>query len=452
MAFGMRILAAFPLLVVSACAKPGGVEPPGLPNPASVYCEQHGGRVEIVDTPAGQQGICVLADGTRCDEWAFFRGECPCGDCPSWTPPAPGYCQDGTLVAGEFDSCGCQGPPVCERKAIVPAMTELSGRYEHTLEDGTLWDYEYDIQAAGSKSERRIGKLRADGLDASLAAAEPGDSVETPWGRMLRVEDSAYERGFLLERTHGRPIVFDEESVVEVPDALLTRNGSWEAEVGPWSYTVVAIAMGSRSERRIGRLRFGRTELAGQEEGDYVDTPWGRLRWLGPIDLHAATDYEQGFLLLGTYDRSLDELEGDAVFPPTAGTDAVSTQLESLYLGSPFRVNRRRARSVSLRLSGSSDAALQGTLYLDPNTCGLDDFGDKTFCTLIGFFGIDVRVTRLRLADPSGLNRRIYQVTGKGLPRELRMIVQGELAEGELERAYLKLGGQLVPLYPEDGV
>ncbi len=48
-----------------------------LANPASVNCVQKGGKLEIVETPEGQQGICVLPDGTRCDEWAFLREQCP---------------------------------------------------------------------------------------------------------------------------------------------------------------------------------------------------------------------------------------------------------------------------------------------------------------------------------------------------------------------------------------
>jgi putative hemolysin len=49
----------------------------GLPNPAAVYCEEQGGRVEIrTDADGGQYGICIFADGSECDEWAFYRGEC----------------------------------------------------------------------------------------------------------------------------------------------------------------------------------------------------------------------------------------------------------------------------------------------------------------------------------------------------------------------------------------
>jgi putative hemolysin len=44
-----------------------------LANPASVYCEDQGGEVEIVDEDDGQVGYCVLPDGTRVDEWEYFR-------------------------------------------------------------------------------------------------------------------------------------------------------------------------------------------------------------------------------------------------------------------------------------------------------------------------------------------------------------------------------------------
>ena len=58
----------------------GGVD---MPNPASVYCEGQGGTVEMrTGTDGGQVGICVFADGSECDEWAFFRGECAPGSLP----------------------------------------------------------------------------------------------------------------------------------------------------------------------------------------------------------------------------------------------------------------------------------------------------------------------------------------------------------------------------------
>jgi putative hemolysin len=50
---------------------------PNMPNPASVYCEQNGNTLEIHTAADGSQsGVCVFPDGSTCDEWAYFRGEC----------------------------------------------------------------------------------------------------------------------------------------------------------------------------------------------------------------------------------------------------------------------------------------------------------------------------------------------------------------------------------------
>ena len=48
-----------------------------LANPASVYCQEQGGRSQIITAADGSQsGDCVFSDGSKCDEWAFFRQEC----------------------------------------------------------------------------------------------------------------------------------------------------------------------------------------------------------------------------------------------------------------------------------------------------------------------------------------------------------------------------------------
>lgn len=56
----------------------GGVE---LANPASKYCLDQGGSLEIrTDAQGNQYGMCIFDDGSECDEWAYFRGECKPGD------------------------------------------------------------------------------------------------------------------------------------------------------------------------------------------------------------------------------------------------------------------------------------------------------------------------------------------------------------------------------------
>ena len=54
-----------------------------IANPASTYCIEQGGNSAIIETEAGQAGICKFNDGSECDEWAFFRKECKAGDKPT---------------------------------------------------------------------------------------------------------------------------------------------------------------------------------------------------------------------------------------------------------------------------------------------------------------------------------------------------------------------------------
>jgi putative hemolysin len=75
-----------------------------MPNPASVFCEENGGTLEIrTDDDGSQSGVCVFPDGSECDEWAFFRSECKHGDSLTNTAnmpnPASVFCEDngGTL-------------------------------------------------------------------------------------------------------------------------------------------------------------------------------------------------------------------------------------------------------------------------------------------------------------------------------------------------------------------
>ncbi|MFZ2150777.1 MAG: DUF333 domain-containing protein [Candidatus Absconditicoccaceae bacterium] len=52
-----------------------------LANPASVYCEQHSGTLEIItDESHAQLGICHLTGGIDCEERAYMRGVCPSTD------------------------------------------------------------------------------------------------------------------------------------------------------------------------------------------------------------------------------------------------------------------------------------------------------------------------------------------------------------------------------------
>ena len=45
----------------------------GLANPASQYCVDQGGKLEIVKETNGEVGYCHLANGEKVEEWTLFR-------------------------------------------------------------------------------------------------------------------------------------------------------------------------------------------------------------------------------------------------------------------------------------------------------------------------------------------------------------------------------------------
>ncbi len=46
----------------------------GMPNPASKYCVEQGGKSEIRKAEnGGSYGVCIFKDGSEEDEWEYFR-------------------------------------------------------------------------------------------------------------------------------------------------------------------------------------------------------------------------------------------------------------------------------------------------------------------------------------------------------------------------------------------
>ena len=96
-----------------------------IANPASVYCTEQGGTLTLVSTEEGVIGECELADGTICEEWEYFRGECgePAESTTEVTTanPASVYCteQGGTLTLvsteeGVIGECELADGTICE--------------------------------------------------------------------------------------------------------------------------------------------------------------------------------------------------------------------------------------------------------------------------------------------------------------------------------------------------
>jgi putative hemolysin len=113
--------------------KPGdSLDIADMPNPASVFCEENGGTLEIrTDEETGDQvGYCVFEDGSECEEWAFYRGECKPGDSldiADMPNPASVFCEEngGTLeirtdeeTGGQVGYCVFEDGSECEEWAF----------------------------------------------------------------------------------------------------------------------------------------------------------------------------------------------------------------------------------------------------------------------------------------------------------------------------------------------
>lgn len=67
------ILIASAALLAACSAQTGKPRQIGMANPASVYCEKIGGKLDIVKGPDGESGYCILPSGERIEEWALYR-------------------------------------------------------------------------------------------------------------------------------------------------------------------------------------------------------------------------------------------------------------------------------------------------------------------------------------------------------------------------------------------
>ncbi len=103
-----------------------------MPNPASLYCEENGNTLEIRTADDGSQsGVCVFPDGSTCDEWAYYRGEC--GLAADASGGGPGG-SDGT---GEDASGGYMPPGTTEEISDwwgVIKSTEPGAQYDDYFE------------------------------------------------------------------------------------------------------------------------------------------------------------------------------------------------------------------------------------------------------------------------------------------------------------------------------
>lgn len=125
--FGMVVMVVL-VMALAACKKDDNA---GMPNPAAVYCEEQGGSYDIREGEDGQYGVCVFPDGSEVDGWDYYRGDAepaqPAGedDAPlgavGLANPASVYCEEqgGRVDLREDEDGGSYG--MC----VFPDGTEI---------------------------------------------------------------------------------------------------------------------------------------------------------------------------------------------------------------------------------------------------------------------------------------------------------------------------------------
>jgi len=84
-----------------------------LANPASVFCEENNYTLDIRTSAGGQYGVCMFPDGSECDEWAFFRGECSIGN-------------TGCIVDADCVPASCCHPAACAPISQAPDCSGIA--------------------------------------------------------------------------------------------------------------------------------------------------------------------------------------------------------------------------------------------------------------------------------------------------------------------------------------
>ena len=161
-----------------------------MPNPASVYCTQKGNKLEIRTAADGSQnGLCVFPDGSTCDEWAYYRGECGLAVQNSPTPaivaeatPTPAMPAEATPSASggntEENASGGYMPP-----GTTEALADWWGGIKST-EPGAEYDDYFERQDLGQTIYFGIDSMDP-AIQAQIKALRDSGKVIHLYGTLL---------------------------------------------------------------------------------------------------------------------------------------------------------------------------------------------------------------------------------------------------------------------------
>ena len=136
------VMATLKVLVACTVVPAHQAKPPDMANPASVNCTEQGGKTEIRDEASGQVGYCIFPDGSECEEWAFFRGECVPGETTPSSNLPPQETENGQPVV--FVQGGAIDDTVSY--LLLTTMDDVDLRGVIVTNADTIADYAMQVQ------------------------------------------------------------------------------------------------------------------------------------------------------------------------------------------------------------------------------------------------------------------------------------------------------------------
>jgi len=138
-----------------------------VPNPASVFCDEKGGKIEIRQNGNGDQyGVCVFDDGKMCEEWAMYSDSCRIGGI------------DTSYFTDEEDLfCAIKGGMVGDNDCYLPSgkTCDLASFYNGSCVDKTYADSLIitEVSEGYNNDDREYVRLfNQSGKDISLCSSE----------------------------------------------------------------------------------------------------------------------------------------------------------------------------------------------------------------------------------------------------------------------------------------
>ena len=166
-------------LLISGCSftqtvAPGEADPIGMANPASLFCTEQGYRLEIRQSKdGGQTGYCIFPDGSECEEWAYFNGQCAPANQPPTTAPDTQPETDTTDTTAPADTGPISMPVYALYGSIVPSGAEIPAASQLII-------YQDDVAPIFITGEN--GDLEAQ-IVAMQNKSEPGKNANF-WGQL----------------------------------------------------------------------------------------------------------------------------------------------------------------------------------------------------------------------------------------------------------------------------